>query len=149
MFGGSVYVIYNRDLISLFSLTIIHSNKFYLWLKHDHKRAHKNSIKPIINGYYSFNNIIIIFLFPFLRNNYIIITYLLLCGLQKSCPLQHLALIICLLHKSPNLLNSDYMHVQKKSIWVTSSVRFSLRFQKSTKPTTNPYNIKPKNEQEI
>ena len=101
MFGGSVYVIYNRDLISLFSLTIIQSNKFYLWLKHDHERAHKNSIKPIINGYYSFNNIIIIFLFPFLRNNYIIITYLLLCGLQKSCPLQHLALIICLLHKSP------------------------------------------------
>ena len=100
MFGGSVYVIYNRDLISLFSLTIIQSNKFYLWLKHDHKRAHKNSIKPIINGYYSFNNIIIIFLFPFLRNNYIIITYLLLYGLKKSCPLQYLALIICLLHRS-------------------------------------------------
>ena len=47
IFGGSVYVIYNRGLISFFSLTIIHSNQFYLWLKHDHTRTHKNSIKPI------------------------------------------------------------------------------------------------------
>ena len=102
MFGGSVSVIYNRDLISSSSLTIIHSNIFYMWLKHDHKRAHKNSIKPIINSYYSFNDIIIIFHFSFLQNNYIIITYLLLCGLKKSCPLQYLALINCLLHRSSN-----------------------------------------------
>ena len=47
MFGGSVYVIYNRGLISFFSLTIIHSNKFYMCLKLDHTRTHKNSIKPI------------------------------------------------------------------------------------------------------
>ena len=46
-FGRSVYVIYNRGLISFFCLTIIHSNQFYLWLKHDHTRTHKNSIKPI------------------------------------------------------------------------------------------------------